>query len=163
MVSKHHVLGDESPPHWRISAQKSLGFFPRHWQKELRRSLRKVVGHDLHLHAVEADNMWGICQAQNLVSPLLLFLLLVSVEYYALMTAVKQDHYRGAAEGGGLDLLHGYGRGGLFEMDRQRLKLSMAKRESAESPISTRGKYLANQQVSVPQLPPFFALSLKLL
>ena len=64
--------------------------------------------------------MWGICQAQNLVSPLLLLLLLVSGEYYALMTAVKQDHYRGAAEGGGLDLLHGYGRGGLFEMDRQK-------------------------------------------
>lgn len=116
-----------------------------------------MVGHDLHLHAVEAaDKMWGICQAQNLVSPLLLLLLLVSGEYYALMTAVKQDHYRGAAEGGGLDLLHGYGRGGLFEMDRQRLKLSMAKRESAESPISTPGKYLANQQVFVPQLPPLF-------
>ena len=80
-----------------------------------------MVGYDLHLHAVEAaDKMWGICQAQNLVSPLLLLLLLlqklfngfpsrtwalVSGEHYALMTAVKQDHYRGAAEGGGRDLL----------------------------------------------------------
>ena len=104
-----------------------------------------MVGYDLHLHAVEAaDKMWGICQAQNLVSPLLLLLLfllqklfsvfpsrtwaLVSGEHYAL-TAVKQDHYRGAAEGGGLDLLQ-------------------------NPPFPHPGKYLANQQVSVPQLPP---------